>query len=154
MNYWLFKSEPSTFSIDDLEKLPSQTSFWDGIRNYQVRNFLRDAIHPGALAFFYHSSCPNPGIVGIMEVVSEGYPDPSAWDASSPGYDPQSKPEAPRWYGVEVRLQKKFKRLISLEEIKKNPALSKMLIARQGNRLSITPLTSQEWKTLLELAQT
>ena len=152
MNYWLFKSEPSTFSIDDLEKKPSQTTCWDGIRNYQVRNFLRDSIHKGDLAFFYHSSCPTPGIVGIMEVVSEGYPDPTSWKPTAPGYDPKSTPESPRWYMVDVRLKKKFKRLLPLDEIKKHPVLSKMTLAKQGNRLSITPVTETEWKAVLELA--
>ena len=151
MNYWLFKSEPSTFSIDDLEQKPSQTAPWDGVRNYQVRNFLRDNIHPGDKAFFYHSSCEVPGIVGIMEVVSEGYPDPTAWNPKSHYFDSKSTRENPRWYMVDVRLKKKFKRIISLQEIKKHPTLSKMRITRKGNRLSITPVTETEWQAVLEL---
>lgn len=151
MNYWLFKSEPSTFSIDDLEKKPSQTSPWDGVRNYQVRNFLRDSIHKGDLAFFYHSSCPQPGIVGIIKVQSEGYPDPTAWNPKCPGYDPLSTITKPRWFLVDVQLQQKFPRIIPLNEIKKHPILGKMLISRKGNRLSITPVTETEWQAVLKL---
>lgn len=153
MKHWLFKSEPSTFSIDDLEKKPSQTSCWDGVRNYQVRNFLRDSIHKGDLAFFYHSSCAQPGIVGIMEIMSEGYPDSSALDPTSPGYDPQDSLVAPRWFMVDVRLKQKFKRTVTLNEIKKHPTLDKMLVSRRGNRLSITPVTEAEWRAILELAK-
>lgn len=151
MKYWLFKSEPSTFSIDDLAKKPSQTAGWDGVRNYQVRNFLKNNIHPGDLAFFYHSSCPLPGIVGIMEVVSKGYPDNTAWNPHHSGYDPKSSPEAPRWYQVDVCLKKKFKQIISLQEIKEHPILKKMIISKRGNRLSITPVSPTEWKTVLKL---
>ncbi|HVY53610.1 MAG TPA: EVE domain-containing protein [Gammaproteobacteria bacterium] len=152
MAYWLFKSEPNTFSIDDLAKRPAKTSPWDGVRNYQVRNLLRDTIKPGDLAFFYHSSCPVPGIVGIMEVVKKGYPDPTAWDIHSEGFDPKSTPENPRWYMVDVRLKQKFKHIFTLEEIKNHAVLKKMAVARTGNRLSITPVTSEEWKLILKLS--
>lgn len=151
MRYWLFKSEPSTFSIDDLEQKPSQSAPWDGVRNYQVRNFLRDTIQPGDLAFFYHSSCPVPGIVGIMEIISPGYPDETSWNPKSPGFDPKSSKENPRWWLVDVRLKEKFTNLISLEELKKQSNLRQMLICRKGNRLSITPVTKEEWKAVLEL---
>jgi len=153
MKYWLFKSEPTTFSIDDLASKPSQTACWDGVRNYQVRNLLRDFIHKGDLAFFYHSSCPTPGIAGLMEVVSEGYPDTTSWDPSTPGYDPKSSAENPRWYMVDLRFKSKFKNLIPLSELKKNAALSKMLILKTGNRLSITELSENEWRTVLHLAK-
>jgi predicted RNA-binding protein with PUA-like domain len=150
MHYWLFKSEPSCFSIDDLSKRPKQTSHWDGVRNYQVRNMLRDNIKKGDLAFFYHSSCTPPGIAGIVEVVKEGYPDFTAWDIRSDHFDPASTPENPRWYMVDVKLVEKFPRLITLNEIKRNPALKQMLILRKGNRLSITPITPAEWETILK----
>ena len=153
MKHWLFKSEPSTFSIDDLEQKPSQTAPWDGVRNYQVRNFLRDTIEKGDLAFFYHSSCPQPGIVGVMEIMSVGYPDPSAWDPASHGYDPKSSLLNPRWFMVDVRLKQKFKRIISLTEIKKHPVLGEMLVSRRGNRLSITPVTAAEWDSVLKIAK-
>jgi len=151
MRYWLFKSEPNCFSIDDLSHRPKQTAFWDGVRNYQVRNMLRDEIRQGDLVFFYHSSCVPPGIAGIIEVVKNGYPDFTAWDLQSDHYDPKSTPDNPRWYMVDVKLIKKFPRLISLDEIKKHPKLKNMLITRKGNRLSITPVTSDEWKVISSL---
>lgn len=153
MNYWLFKSEPSCFSIDDLSRRPKQTSPWDGVRNYQVRNMLRDEIKPGDLGLFYHSSCTPPGVAGIVEVVKKGYPDHTAWDIQSEHFDPKSTPDNPRWYMVDVKLVKKFPRFITLDEIKKNPKLKNMLILRKGNRLSITSVTPQEWKAILELAK-
>lgn len=153
MHYWLFKSEPSTFSIDDLAQKPAKTTHWDGVRNYQVRNLLRDIIHPGDLAFFYHSSCPIPGIVGIMEIVSGGYPDFTSWNPTSEGYDPKSTAKAPRWYMVDVCFKQEFKRIITLEILKKHPQLKKMIVTRPGNRLSITPVTAEEWKIINQLAQ-
>lgn len=152
MHYWLFKSEPSCFSIDDLARRPKQTSPWDGVRNYQVRNMLRDDIQPGDLAFFYHSSCTPPGIAGIVTVVKKGYPDHTAWDLNSEHFDPQSTPDNPRWYMVDVKLVKKFSRLITLDEIKQHPLLKEMLILRKGNRLSITPVTAAEWRIIEKLA--
>lgn len=153
MHYWLFKSEPDCFSIDNLRHCPKQTSCWDGVRNYQARNMLRDEIKIGDLGYFYHSSCNPPGIAGTFEVVKEGYPDDTAWDLDSDHYDPKSTPENPRWYMVDVRLISKFPRIITLDEIKKNPKLKKMLITRKGNRLSITPLTSEEWETIKLLSK-
>ncbi len=145
MNYWLFKSEPDTFSIDDLAARPRQTEPWEGVRNYQARNMLRDEIQKGDRAFFYHSSCAEPGIVGIVEIVKSGYPDISALDKKSIYFDAKSTSENPRWYCVDVKLIKKFSHSVLLEEIKKHSVLKKMLIARKGNRLSITPVTKEEW---------
>lgn len=153
MRYWLFKSEPNTFSIDDLSKLPQQTDHWEGIRNFQVRNLLRSVIKKGDQAFFYHSSCNPPGIVGVIEVVKEGYPDLSAFDKSSPYYDPKSSVDNPRWYRVDVKLIKKFPRLVALEELKRHPKLSNMQVTRKGNRLSITAVTPEEWVIILNRAK-
>jgi predicted RNA-binding protein with PUA-like domain len=149
-HYWLFKSEPETFSIDHLAKKPKQTEHWDGVRNYQVRNMLRDTIKVGDQAFFYHSNCTPPGIVGIMEIVRAGYPDFSAFDPESTYYDPKSQREAPRWFMVDVRFIKKFPRMLTLEEIKQHPLLENMLVARRGSRLSITPVTPKEWEIILK----
>jgi predicted RNA-binding protein with PUA-like domain len=151
MHYWLLKSEPNCFSIDDLSKRPKHTAPWDGVRNYQVRNMLRDEMKKGDLGFFYHSSCAPPGIAGIVEIVKEGYPDNTAWDLNSDHYDPKSTPENPRWYMVEVKLVEKFPRFITLDEIKRHPKLESMLINRKGNRLSITSVTAGEWKAILSL---
>lgn len=151
MHYWLFKSEPNTFSIDDLANCPHQTSSWDGVRNYQARNFLRDDIQKGDHAFFYHSTVPPIGIVGIIEIVREGYPDYTAWDSNSDHADPFSTPDDPRWFMVDVKLIEKFSRVVTLEAIKQDPRLSQMLVARKGNRLSITPVTSDEWQAVLSL---
>src|SRR3990167_11187601 len=129
MSYWLFKSEPNVFSIDDLMHAKQQTSCWDGVRNYQVRNMLRDQIKKGDLAFFYHSSCSPPGIVGVMRIVKDGY----------------LEPQQSTWYSVDVQFVQKFPRLLSLDEIKKHITLKKMLVARKGNRFSITPVTQEEW---------
>lgn len=153
MHYWLFKSEPTTFSIDDLRKRPKQTEHWDGVRNYQVRNMLRHEIKIGDQGFFYHSSCKPPGIAGIIEVVRDAYPDYSAWDLASPYYDPKSTAENPRWYMVDVKLVRKFSRFITLDEIKRQPKLHEMRILRKGNRLSITPVKLAEWKEVLKLAE-
>jgi predicted RNA-binding protein with PUA-like domain len=151
MAYWLFKSEPTTFSIDDLIKSPHQTTHWEGVRNYQVRNMLRDDIQVGDEVFFYHSNCTPPGIVGTMKIVKKGYPDASAWDKKSQYFDPKSSSENPIWYRVDVSFIKKFKKIISLDDIKQHPDLKNMLIVRKGNRLSITPVTTQEWKTILKM---
>lgn len=153
MHYWLFKSEPSCFSIDDLSHRSKQIAYWDGVRNYQVRNMLRDDIKTGDLGLFYHSSCVPPGIAGIIKVVKNGYPDFTAWDLNSEHYDPKSTSDNPRWYMVDVQLVKKFSRLITLDEIKKNPMLKKMQICRKGNRLSITSVTPEEWKIILNLVK-
>ncbi|MFO1078921.1 MAG: EVE domain-containing protein [Planctomycetota bacterium] len=153
MRYWLMKTEPGTFGIDDLEKAPRRTSPWDGVRNYQARNMLRDDMKKGDLAFMYHSSCEVPGIVATMEVVREGYPDATAFDRRHAHYDPASKPDAPRWYMVDVRLKKRLSRVITLEELRAHAAreLAGLMILRPGNRLSITPVEAAHWKFILAL---
>lgn len=153
MNRWLFKSEPETFSIDALAHKPKQTTHWDGVRNYQARNMLRDQIKVGDSVFFYHSNCTPPGIVGIAEVVKAGYPDSTAFDPESKYYDPSSSHDKPRWFMVDIRLVKKFPRIITLEEIKNQPELQNMQVARKGNRLSITPVSAKEWEAIQRLAK-
>ena len=148
---WLFKSEPETFSIDTLANRPKQTEHWDGVRNYQARNMLRDQIKQGDNAFFYHSNCESPGIAGIIEIVKSGYPDFTAFDPESPYYDPTSSREHPRWFMVDVRFVKKFKRIITLQELKNHPLLQEMQVTRKGNRLSITPVTQTEWDIILSM---
>lgn len=151
MHYWLMKSEPSVFGIEDLIESPGQTTPWDGVRNYQARNWMRDAMRLGDQVFLYHSNCDTPGIVGIMEVVREGYPDVSAFDPQSPYFDPKSTPDSPRWYRVDVRHVRRLERLISLEEIKRYPELDGMPLVRPGNRLSVMPVTEQQWRFILSL---
>ncbi|MHB8472458.1 MAG: EVE domain-containing protein [Gammaproteobacteria bacterium] len=151
MNYWLMKSEPDAFSIDDLRKRPKQTEPWDGVRNYQARNMLRDQMKKGDLAFFYHSSCAEPGIVGIMEIVRAGYPDSSAFDPDDHHYDPKSSPDAPRWFRVDVRFKRKLRRTITLAELKEQPKLADMGLLARGNRLSIMPVTKRQWDFILGL---
>jgi len=151
MNYWLMKSEPEAFSIDNLKNSPKSISAWDGVRNYQARNMLRDQMQVGDQAFFYHSSCNPPGIAGIMEIVKSGYPDHTAFDPTSHHFDPKSNPDKPQWYMVDVHFIKKFSALIPLAILKQIPQLRKMKILQKGNRLSITPVTLQEWKTIVNL---
>jgi predicted RNA-binding protein with PUA-like domain len=150
INYWLMKSEPTCFSIDDLSKRAQQTEPWDGVRNYQARNFLQ-AMQRGDMAFFYHSSCPTPGIVGLVKIVKSAYPDQTAWDVSDHHYDPKSTPDNPRWVCVDVQLIKKFKQCISLEVLKKQSYLSTMRLLQKGNRLSVMPITAAEWQAILKL---
>jgi len=154
MNYWLMKTEPSTFSIDDLAKAPKRTTCWDGVRNYQVRNMMRDQFAVGDLAFMYHSSCEVPGIVGVMKVVRTGYPDTTAFDRRHAHYDPDYNPEEPRWWMVDVRLEQRFSRVISLDELRThaNQKLRELLILKRGNRLSITPVSAAEWRFICSLA--
>ncbi|NBX40439.1 MAG: EVE domain-containing protein [Gammaproteobacteria bacterium] len=153
MKYWLMKSEPSVFGIDDLAAAPKRTSCWDGVRNYQVRNMLRDEFAVGDLAFFYHSSCEVPGIAGIVEVTKQGYPDHTAFDRKHPHHDPASTPDNPRWYMVDVRLKQRFSRVITLDELRVHAAgkLRDLLILRRGNRLSITPVDGAHWKFINSL---
>ncbi|MCS4502957.1 EVE domain-containing protein [Arhodomonas aquaeolei] len=151
MAYWLMKSEPDVYGIDDLAAEPDQTDHWDGVRNYQVRNMMRDRMQPGDLAFFYHSNTKVPGIAGIMEIVSTGYPDHTAWDPESNYYDPKSDPDNPRWYMVDVRFQRRLERLIPLSELKAEPALSEMALVKKGNRLSVMPVREAEWTAILEM---
>jgi predicted RNA-binding protein with PUA-like domain len=150
VHYWLMKSEPDTFSIDDLACKTGQTEHWDGVRNYQARNFMR-AMNVGDRAFFYHSSCAEPGIVGIVEIVRKAYPDPSAFDRKSPYYDPKSSHGKPRWYMVDVRLLRRLQRLIPLGNIKRNPRLAAMHLVQRGNRLSVMPVTAAQWQAILKM---
>ena len=149
--HWLMKSEPDVFSIDDLKARPKQTEPWDGVRNYQARNFMRDAMRVGDPVLFYHSNCDEPGVAGLAEVVSKPYPDPTAFDKKSKYFDPKSDPENPRWFLVEVKWKARFKRTVSLQEMKSVPALKDMRILQRGNRLSITPVTKAEFDCIREL---
>ena len=149
MAYWLFKSEPETFSIDHLIDMPNKTEHWDGVRNYQARNMLRDQIKKGDQVFFYHSNCKVPGIVGTAKVVKEGYPDHTQFDPESKYFDPKSNPDNPRWFMVDIKFVKKFKSVISLEDLKQNPALSEMPLVRKGNRLSVMPVGEAEWQEII-----
>ena len=151
MQYWLMKSEPDVFGIDDLAKRPRQTEHWDGIRNYQVRNMLRDEMQMGDEVLFYHSSCKEPGIVGIARIVKAAYPDHTAFDPEDKHYDPKSDPKNPRWLMVDVQLLRKFKRVITLQELKTHQFLDEMLILRRGNRLSVTPVNKKCWNYILKL---
>jgi predicted RNA-binding protein with PUA-like domain len=154
MNYWLLKSEPSTFSIDDLAAAPGKRTCWDGVRNYQARNFMRDEMRRGDRAFFYHSSCPQPGIAGIVRVARAGYPDHTQFEPQSPYYDPHSAPSDPRWYMVDVVLQKKFNSVITLTELRKHAAgaLSGLALLRRGNRLSVMPVSEEHWHFVCSLS--
>ena len=151
MAYWLMKSEPDECSIDDLAKLPHRTVPWTGVRNYQARNFMRDAMRVGDGVLFYHSSCPQPGIAGIAQVASTAYPDATQFDSASKYFDAKSKPEQPRWLHVDVKLVKKT-RLVPLAELRATRGLADMVTLRRGNRLSITPVTPAEWKIVEKLA--
>ena len=148
MNYWLMKTEPDVFSIDDLKMNPKKTTQWEGVRNYQARNFMRDEMKKGDKVLIYHSNCQPPGVAGIAEVCKEAYPDHFAWDKKSNYYDPKCDPENPRWFMVDVKFKKKFKEVVSLSLLKEVKALETMLILRKGNRLSITPVTKQEFETI------
>lgn len=154
MKYWLFKSEPDAFSVDALAAAPRRTSHWDGVRNFQARNMMRDEMKRGDLGFFYHSSCAEPGIVGIVKVVREGYPDHTAFDAGSKYFDADSDPSSPRWFMVDVQLLRRFAQPVTLERLRRHAEgkLKDMLVLRRGNRLSITPVTAQEWKFINSLA--
>ena len=149
MNYWLMKSEPDEVSVDDALAAPKSTVPWTGVRNYQARNFMRDAMRVGDGVLFYHSSCAEPGIVGIARVASEAYPDPTQFDAKSPYYDPASKREEPRWLLVDVQVLRKTRNL-TLPELRQDPALEDLVVLRKGNRLSITPVEPRHWKLVLK----
>lgn len=151
MNYWLMKSEPDVFGIDDLAALPTHTEHWDGVRNYQARNMMRDEMKRGDQVFFYHSNCKEPGIVGIAEVAREGYPDFTALEPGQKYYDPKSDPTHPRWYMVDIRFVHKFARAITLEELKRDTRLADMPLVRRGNRLSVMPVTPAQWHYILGL---
>lgn len=151
MKYWLMKSEPGEFSIDDLERRPHQTEHWDGVRNYQARNMLRDEMRIGDLVFFYHSNCAQPGIVGVARIVREAYPDHTAFDPENPHYDPGSDPDKPRWFMVDVQFVRKLRRTIGLSELKDCPELHGFPLIRRGNRLSVMPVSEAQWNFILSL---
>ncbi|MBI5041760.1 MAG: EVE domain-containing protein [Gammaproteobacteria bacterium] len=151
MNYWLMKTEPDVFGIDHLRKRPKQTEHWDGVRNYQARNMLRDQMQVGDLVFFYHSNCAAPGIVGIARIVRAGYPDHTAGDPESTYYDPKSTPDNTRWDMVDVKFERKFARVITLDELKTHVELADMQLLRRGNRLSIMPVSVAQWQYILDL---
>lgn len=148
LNYWLLKSEPGTYGIDDLAAAPGRSTCWEGIRNYQVRNIMRDQMRRNDRAFFYHSSCAAPGIAGTVRVVRSAYPDQSAFDRRSRYFDATSDPDDPHWLTIDVSLLRKFERPISLAALRQHSggALRDMWVLRRGNRLSITPVTAAEWK--------
>ncbi len=152
MNYWLMKSEPETFGIEHLQNRPQQTEPWDGVRNYQARNMMRDQMQVGDKAFFYHSNCKEPGIVGIVKIVRAGYPDKSGQNPESKYYDPKASADNPRWFMVDVQLETKFVHTISLNALKQYPPLEGMKVLARGSRLSITPVTKQQWAFILSLA--
>ena len=151
--YWLFKSEPSTYSWDDLTAEEGQTAEWDGVRNYQARNFMRDAMRIGDCVLFYHSNAKPPGIIGIARIVREAYPDDTAWNPNTRYYDPKSDPANPTWLMVDIQAERKLPRFISLNELKANPALADMLVTKRGQRLSIQPVTPAEWAEVLRMAE-
>ncbi|MFU8837066.1 MAG: EVE domain-containing protein [Thiohalomonadaceae bacterium] len=152
MGYWLMKSEPDVFGLEHLKKMPNKTEHWDGVRNYQARNFMRDGMKVGDQILFYHSNCEVPGIVGIAKVVREAYPDHTAFDPEAKYYDPKSDPENPRWYMVDVQYVRHLKRNISLHELKGHvEQLPDFPLLRKGNRLSVIPVSEQAWKYILDL---
>lgn len=151
MNYWLMKSEPTECSVDDALAAPNATVPWTGVRNYTARNFMRDTMRIGDGVLFYHSSCAEPGIVGIARVASQAYPDPTQFDRTSHYYDAASKRESPRWMLVDVQVERKIPTL-TLAELRATPELAEMLVLRKGNRLSITPVDAKHWKAIVALA--
>lgn len=153
MAYWLMKSEPTTYGIEDLAGMPNRRDYWDGIRNYQVRNWLRDTMAQGDEALFYHSNCKVPAVVGRMRIISDGYPDSTAWDPESPYYDPKSTPEEPRWYRVDVELDEIFQAPVPLATLKAHPGLEDLALVKRGNRLSIMPVSPEHWAIILGMAE-
>ena len=152
MNYWLMKSEPEEVSVDDALAAPRHTVPWTGVRNYQARNFMRDQMRVGDGVLFYHSSCAEPGVVGIAEVASTPYPDPTQFDRKSPYHDPKSRQESPRWSLVDVKVLRKTRNL-TLPLLRADPALADLLVLKKGNRLSITPVEPKHWKRILQLLE-
>lgn len=151
MKYWLLKSEPSVFSIEDLANAPNKTTHWDGVRNYQARNYLRDSIKVGDKVLFYHSNAEPSGIAGIAEVVRDGYPDSSAFDKRDPHFDEKSDPKNPTWFMVDVRHVETFPSLIPLAKLREVAQLKNMVLLQKGSRLSVQPVTPQEWKAIESL---
>lgn len=153
VQHWLVKSEPHVFSIDDLASAKDRTTHWDGVRNYQARNTLRDSMKVGDPVFFYHSNCDVPAIVGLAKVVRAGYPDFTAWDENDPHYDPKCDPENPRWYMVDIQFVEKFKRPLTLTGLRGVSGLQKMVLLQKGSRLSVQPVSPAEYSTILELSK-
>ena len=151
--FWLIKSEPSEFSIEDLEKSKNQTTFWEGVRNYQARNFIRDEMKLGDKVLFYHSSTEPNAIVGVCEVVKEAYADHTQFDSKNVHYDSKADKKNPPWFMVDIKLVKKFKKSLSLQEIKANPKLAKMRLVQRGNRLSVMPVTKDEFEEILKMSK-
>lgn len=149
MARWLMKTEPGVFSIEDLER--QKTASWEGVRNYQARNYLRDGMKKGDLAFLYHSACDEPAVAGVMEICRAAYPDPTQFDRRSPYYDPASKPADPRWLMVDVRFRRRLRRPVTLAAIKARPELAGLALVRRGNRLSVMPVGDREWEAILGL---
>lgn len=149
MNYWLMKSEPSSFSFDDLKQMPHETEHWDGVRNYQARNFLRDAIKVGDGVLFYHSNCPEPAIVGLAKVVRNGYPDHTALDPREKHFDPKSTDAKPLWFMVDIQYLCPLPKPLTRDDLRQHPLLSGMGVLRKGNRLSVQPVLAEEWQAVL-----
>ena len=149
MNYWLMKSEPDEFSIDDLNK--NNITAWEGVRNYQARNFMRDQMKKGDMVLFYHSSCKEVGVAGIAEVIKESHPDLSAQDINSPYYDPKATKENPRWFMVSLKFVRKFSKVLTLKEIKEDKNLANMIVIKKGNRLSITPVDKKDFDYIFKI---
>lgn len=151
MRYWLMKTEPGEFGIDDLAARPGQTEPWDGVRNYQARNMMRDEMKQGDGVLFYHSNCDVPGVVGVAEIAREAYPDFTAFDPDNKHYDPVSKQDAPRWFMVDVRFVRKLRRTIALSELRDRPELEGLALVRKANRLSVMPVSPDQWSFILSL---
>jgi predicted RNA-binding protein with PUA-like domain len=151
--YWLLKSDPETFGLADLQRSPGRTTGWDGVRNYQARNLLRDELRVGDGVLFYHSQEQPPAVVGLASVVRAGYPDPTQFDPRSKYHDPDSDPAAPRWYAVDVRLERALERPVTLPELREAPGLETMVLLRKGSRLSVQPVTAGEWAIVQRLAK-
>ncbi len=151
MSYWLLKTEPTSFGIDDLARAPRKTTSWDGVRNFQARNMIRDQMKRGDRAFLYHSSCEVPGIVGVARITKEAYPDPTAFERGHAHFDPASKRSDPRWFMVDVTLERRLSRVITLEELRAHSALRGLILLRPGNRLSVMPVEAAHWKLILSL---
>ncbi|QDU98377.1 EVE domain-containing protein [Lignipirellula cremea] len=152
-HYWLLKSEPDCFSIDDLQQAPDQTTYWDGVRNYQARNFLRDSIKQGDRVLYYHSNAKPPGVAGVAKVVRDGYPDFTAWDPKDAHFDPKSKADDPTWYMVDVAFERKFAQLLPLDLLRQQSELADMELLRKGSRLSVQPVAKAEFDAILKLAR-
>ncbi len=149
--YWLVKSEPDSFSFDDLLAAPGRTTVWDGVRNYQARNYMRDSMRPGDGVLFYHSNANPAGVAGLAEVAAPARSDPTAFDPTHAGYDPKGRPDAPTWMAVEVRAVERFSSVVSLAELRADPACATLQVLRRGNRLSVTPVSEAEWNAVCRL---